>query len=80
MPIYEYVCPNSHKVERLRRYEFRDDAVTCHCGASCTRTVSAPHCVPDGMYSYAPNIGSAAAFERRQEAIRSGKKVISAGE
>ena len=31
---------------------------------------------PDGIYSYAPNVGDPERFERQREAIKSGTKVI----
>ncbi len=74
--LYDYKCSNGHTVERLVRMANRDDAATCHCGQPLTRVISAPHCLPDGVYSYMPNVGSANAFERRQQAIKDGVKVI----
>jgi putative FmdB family regulatory protein len=70
MPIYEYECRCGRVTETLRRYEQRDDAKVCTCGEPMSRLVSRPHCVPDGVYSYAPNTGDANAFERRHEALR----------
>jgi putative FmdB family regulatory protein len=71
MPIYEYRCANGHQTERLRKYAKRDGGIWCgECGTRMKRMLSLPHCVPDGMYSYAPNIGSADAFERRREVIK----------
>ena len=49
---------------------------TCRCGQSAQRIMSRSHCPPDGIYSYAPNIGSAAAFEKRQQAIKDGVNVM----
>jgi len=75
--IIEYECPEGHVVERLRKYDQRDEPVTCRCGLASKRIeISQPHCVPDGMYSYAPNIGSERQFERRQQALRDGVKII----
>jgi hypothetical protein len=34
------------------------------------------HRQPDGIYSYAPNIGSADDHERRHEALKSGQRII----
>jgi putative FmdB family regulatory protein len=71
MPIYEYCCSQGHRCDRLRKYTQRDRGVRCgECGRAMKRVLSLPHCAPDGVYSYAPNIGSPEAFERRQAAIR----------
>ncbi len=74
--LYDYACKDGHTVERLVRMTSRDDAASCHCGQPLARIISAPHCVPDGMYSYSPNVGSERAFEQRREAIKNGQKVI----
>ena len=76
MPIYEYQCPEGHVSERIRKHKDCDLSVVCHCGKDTNRIVSRPHCVPDGVYSYAENIGSARAHERRQAALESGQRVI----
>jgi len=76
MPLYDYQCPAGHRLERLRKYAARDEPVTCHCGDAMARTAPLPHCVPDGMYSYAPNLGSETAFEKRLIAMRNGERVI----
>jgi hypothetical protein len=76
MPIYETKCPAGHVTEHLRAYARRDDPTTCACGLPAERIMSIPHCVPDGMYSYAPNVGNADAFERRQVAMRDGVKIM----
>ena len=60
--------------EVLRPYVQRDDPKSCKCGEPMTRLVSLPHCSPDGIYSYAPNVGSEADFERRRAALRDGVK------
>lgn len=71
MPIYEYTCNQGHRCDRLRKYHQRNNGVWCgECGRRMKRVPSLPHCAPDGVYSYAPNIGSPEAFERRQEAIK----------
>jgi putative FmdB family regulatory protein len=70
MPLYDYQCEAGHTMEALRRYDQRDDAPTCSCGKAMRRTVSRTHVPPDGVYSYAPNMGDANAFERRHEALR----------
>lgn len=67
MPLYQYRCGEGHEVERLRKYEDRDAPEICEeCGSAMRRIFSAHHQAPDGIYSYAPNIGSAEAFERKQ--------------
>ena len=76
MPLYEYACPTCRKVEaKLRGYGARHDVVECaECKQPMPLIISGAHIVPDGVYSYAPNIGSADAFERRQLAIHARKK------
>ena len=80
MPIYEYACPQGHRIERFRKVGARHQkpagSPCLVCGGTLRLAISTPHIVPDGVYSYAPNIGSADAFERRREAIKAGKKVI----
>lgn len=76
MPIFDYRCPNGHTRERLVSFEQRDVPVACHCGATLERQPHTPHCLPDGMYSYAPNQGSEAAFSRRLDAIKNGERII----
>lgn len=72
MPLYEYHCINGHRREEIRRAEESEAITVCECGALMTRDFPLPHCPPDGVYSYAPNIGDPAAFERRQQAMRDG--------
>lgn len=76
MPIYEYRCPSGHMREELRKAEQSEAITVCSCGALMTREFPRTHCPPDGVYSYAPNIGDPAAFERRQQAIRDGVPLI----
>lgn len=75
-PIYEYECPGGcGSKELIRKWKNRDEPLpTCDCGEPMRRIVSAHHAVPDGMYSYAPNLGSAEAFERKQERIKRKKE------
>lgn len=75
MPIYDFACPNGHTFERIVRYEKADEQF-CHCGEPMQRLLHKPHCVPDGMYSYAPNLGSATAFEKRRIAMKNGERLI----
>lgn len=71
MPLYEYACEDGHTAERLRPYEQRDTEAPCPtCQKPTHRLPPRPHCSPDGVYSYAPNMGDANAFERRHEALR----------
>ena len=65
MPLYEYRCGSGHVREELRAYEDRDADLVCQCGKRAARVPSAHHSQPDGIYSYAPNIGTAADFERK---------------
>lgn len=79
MPIYEYRCDCGATEEQIRPYRARDDVATCSaCGLEMKRLPPLVHCSPDGVYSYAPNVGDPDAFERRREAIKTGKKVIKA--
>lgn len=41
-----------------------------------TRIFSRSHCAPDGVYSYAPNLGDADRFERQRHAIKNGIKAM----
>lgn len=45
-------------------------ALCPQCAQAMTLAVSAPHVPVDGIYSYAPNIGSADAHERKNAKIR----------
>lgn len=76
MPLLEYTCSAGHTTERIRKFAERDEPLTCHCGLPTQRVeISAVHCMPDGMYSYAPNVGSEAAFARKVDAIKNGERV-----
>jgi hypothetical protein len=81
MPLYEYSCEHGHQHEVIRSYDRRDDAWGClDCGAPMQRLeVSRSHVPPDGVYSYAPNVGDPERFERQREAIKNGVKVIERG-
>jgi hypothetical protein len=78
MALYEYACTNGHKVERLvMRFEDADRPRRCTtCQKPLTRLVSVPHSPPDGVYSYAPNVGDADRFERQREAIKNGQRTL----
>ena len=70
MPIYVYRCANGHNTERLRKVSERADSFDClQCGEPTEPIVTAPHVLPDGVYSYAPNIGNMTKHARRQEQI-----------
>jgi hypothetical protein len=70
-PLYDFRCANGHTHQRLRSYEGRDEPAKCLlCDAPTERLFPLPHVPPDGIYSYAPNIGSAEAFERKEAKIR----------
>ena len=76
MPIYEYRCPNGHLTEELRSFKDRNRRVKCdRCGRVAKRIPSAHHAEIDGIYSYAPNVGTEGAFERKRQAIREGVKL-----
>lgn len=77
MPLYEYRCASGHVTEKLRRYLERDRPVVCpECDMEARRIPSAHHRQPDGIYSYAPNLGDPNRFERQQQAIRDRKRTI----
>jgi len=66
MPLYDYSCPEcGSKTTRLRRYTERDEPVLCTCGRLMERLFPLPHVGPDGMYSYAENVGSKDSFDRK---------------
>jgi putative FmdB family regulatory protein len=74
-PIYEYRCPCGHVVERLRPMSDRHLPELCpQCAGAALLIISATHAPPDGVYSYAPNIGSPDAHDRKQEIIRAREK------
>lgn len=71
MPIYTYACPKGHRAERFRKMADRNHTLQCPTCRLATRLIlSLSHVEPDGIYSYAPNIGSEQAFEARRAAIR----------
>ena len=77
MPLYDYVCPEGHVTETIRVYTQRDECPPCaRCGLDTDRLFPTPHVEPDGIYSYAPNLGSEEMFERRRHAIREGQRMI----
>ena len=78
MPLYEYRCtPCSKTVTAIRSYPERLDYMTCpQCSAGMEYQFPMTHRQPDGIYSYAPNIGNANDYERRRAALESGQKVI----
>ena len=79
MPIYEYICPHGCTREMLRRFDERDSLPICPVhGEDMEWKPSIPAKRTDGIYSYAPNIGSEQAFERKREALREGQRVIDA--
>lgn len=70
-PLYQYHCATcGHTETRLRRFEQRFDPLACKCGVEMTWLFPLPHVPPDGIYSYAPNIGTADAFERKEAKIK----------
>lgn len=77
MPVYQYRCAEGHLVEHIRRIAARDEPATCPHGHPAPRVeVCVSHVPPDGVYSYAPNIGDADRFERQRHAIKTGTRVI----
>jgi hypothetical protein len=80
MPLYDFECPNGHRHEVIRSYDRRDESWPClTCEGPMARIWSAAHVPPDGVYSYAENLGDPERFERQREAIKSGVKVIERG-
>ncbi len=73
--VYEYKCSNEHYTTKFRKMDNRHDPVTCECGEPATLIISKTHRQPDGIYSYAPNVGSEWDFERKRDGIKSGRKV-----
>lgn len=74
--IYPYRCDNGHTFDLIRKMAERDEPAPCpSCGHNAPRVMHVPHTIPDGVYSYAPNLGSEAAFARRLDAQRNGVKV-----
>ena len=70
-PRYEYRCQNCGRTEvRLRKFARRFDGPCCTCGMEMTWMFPAPHIEPDGIYSYAPNVGTAEAWERKEAKIQ----------
>lgn len=76
MPLYEFRCADGHAQDKIRSYAIRDEPATCACGLAMQRVFARSHCPPDGVYSYAPNIGDADRFERQRQAIKDGTKVL----
>jgi hypothetical protein len=73
--IYEYQCPERHITEKMRKIADRHQPVECKCGKQASLIISRPHCPPDGIYSYAPNIGDANTFDRRHEMLKQNKRL-----
>lgn len=69
MPTYEY-AHGEHRTTRFRPMSQRHDPVTCDCGEPMALIISGAHVPIDGVYSYAPNIGSADTFERRRAEMK----------
>ena len=76
MPVYMYSCGDGHRTERLRSIANRNEPVPCACGQNATLVIVGSHVPPDGVYSYAPNIGDAERFEMQRQAMKDGTKVI----
>jgi hypothetical protein len=77
-PIFEYACEDGHRTETIRPANRRADYLPCaQCGKATTpQFPTRTHCPPDGVYSYAPNIGCPERFERQRQAIKDGTRVI----
>lgn len=77
MPLYARQCPDGHTADVLRSIARMDEPVDCDaCGKPTARIMARSHVAPDGVYSYAPNIGDPDRFERQRQAIKDGVKVI----
>ena len=73
--IYQYQCRQGHTGERYRKMAERHDPVTCDiCREPMHLIISRTAKQPDGIYSYAPNVGNARAFEQRRVAISENKE------
>lgn len=76
MPSYDYRCVEGHITGGIRKIDNRHDSPPCQtCGEPTLLIISRTHCPPDGIYSYAPNVGSEWDFERKRSAIKAGRKV-----
>jgi putative FmdB family regulatory protein len=77
-PVYEYQCQDcAHVSEELRPMYARNRGGICsQCGQLATLVMSRSHVVPDGVYSYAPNVGDPVAFEKRLGAMKEGQAII----
>ena len=70
MPIYSYRDQHGHTFDKLRPWRLADQPAICLiCGCEGTRIMTAHHAPPDGVYSYAPNLGDEAKFQRNLEGI-----------
>lgn len=74
-PIYEYRCKAGHISEELRHADARRRPLRCHCGKRAELIMSVPRLSPDGVYSYAPNVGDPVAFEKRRQAMKDGVSI-----
>ena len=76
-PFFEYLDSNSHYTKRLRSFARKYEPLPCPtCGENMKAVeISASHVEPDGLYSYAENLGNADQFERRLEAQKKGLRV-----
>lgn len=59
--MYEFVCENGHRSEKLTGYE--TVSIQCECGGTANRIISAPAISLEGWSGSFP--GAAAKFERR---------------
>lgn len=72
-PLYEYKCKQGHTTSLIRSYDHRLELVRCPtCGGATEYQFPLPHALPDGVYSYAPNLGNPEVFEKRVNAIDEG--------
>ena len=75
MPLYEYRCSAGHVHERLRKISERDNPASCLvCMEQALPIISLPHIEPDGVHSYAPNVGNREDFDRKMAKIAKHKE------
>ena len=68
MPLYVYRCHCGAESEHLARYEDREADRPCLvCGEPASYVIAPHHTQPDGIYSYAPNVGDPEKFDRKHE-------------
>jgi hypothetical protein len=72
--IYQYSC-GEHITEKMRKIADRHQPVECECGKPSKLIISRPSGSPDGIYSFAPNMGDPNVFDRRHEMLKQNKRL-----